>query len=160
MSEEIKSEELKSAEAETTAETTAETIEAAEETTAESTSEAAEEAKTAADDSDYDEVYSAVYKDILEHLRSFSPSDEIAYRVTEEHITEYLEGTREEHQQEYKERCQKRFLSALKLIAVLVTVVLIVWFLKDSQAILVNILYIICGLVALWIWKYPHDKDE
>lgn len=109
---------------------------------------------------EYEEAYQSIYKDILEHLRSFSPSDEIAYRITEEHITEYLEGSREEKHQEYKERRDKRLLSALKLIAILVCIIMIVWFLKDSQAILVNILYIIGGLIALWIWKYPHNKDE
>lgn len=118
------------------------------------------EAETPKSKLDYEEAYHSIYKDLLEHLRAFSPSDEIAYRITEEHITEYLEGRREEKHQEYKERRDKRLLSALKLIAILVCIVLIVWFLKDSQAILVNILYIIGGLIALWIWKYPHNKDE
>ncbi|KMZ52571.1 hypothetical protein [Dorea sp. D27] len=167
MSEEIKSEEL-------TGKETAEKIEsavdiAADDTgsaekpnTTEGTGNASEKPETEAGKPtmEYEEAYQRIYKDILEHLRSFSPSDEIAYRITEEHITEYLEGSRQEKHQEYKERRDKRLLSALKLIAILVCIIMIVWFLKDSQAILVNILYIIGGLIALWIWKYPHNKDE
>ena len=170
MSKVIKSEEL-------TGKETAETIESAVDIAADNTGSNKENSKESTEESagkapekpeaeaakptiDHEEAYQRIYKDILEHLRSFSPSDEIAYRITEEHITEYLEGSREEKHQEYKERRDKRLLSALKLIAILVCIIMIVWFLKDSQAILVNILYIIGGLIALWIWKYPHNKDE
>ncbi len=94
----------------------------------------------------YDEACEKLYTEILEHFRSFSPSEQIAGKITEEHITEYLEGNREERLQAFKERREKRFLSALELIAILTAVVLVVWFLGDNPAILVNILYIIGGL--------------
>ena len=170
MSEEMKSEELTETKAEETienvedkaADNTGSAEDSSKENDKKSTGKTAEEpeAETPKSKLDYEEAYHSIYKDQLEHLRSFSPTDEIAYRITEEHITEYLEGRREEKHQEYKECRDKRLLSALKLIAILVCIVLIVWFLKDSQAILVNILYIIGGLIALWIWKYPHNKDE
>ena len=170
MSEEMKSEELTETKAEETienaedkaADNTGSAEDSSKENDKKSTGKTAEEpeAETPKSKLDYEEAYHSIYKDLLEHLRSFSPTDEIAYRITEEHITEYLEGRREEKHQEYKERRDKRLLPALKLIAILVCIVLIVWFLKDSQAILVNILYIIGGLIALWIWKYPHNKDE
>lgn len=107
----------------------------------------------------YDEAYEKLYTEILEHFRSFSPSEQIAGKITEEHITEYLEGNREERREAYKERREKRFLAALELIAVLVSIVLVVWFLGDNPAILVNILYIFGGLGAFFIWKHPHTKD-
>lgn len=105
-----------------------------------------------------DEAYEKLYTEILEHFRSFSPSEQIAGKITEEHITEYLEGNREERLLAFKERREKRFLAALELIAVLVAVVLVVWFLGDNPAILVNILYIIGGLGAFFIWKHTHEK--
>lgn len=108
----------------------------------------------------YEEAYEKLYTEILEHFRSFSPSEQIAGRITEEHITEYLEGNHEERLREYKERREKRILNALELIAVLVAIVLVVWFLGDNPAILVNILYIVGGLGAFFIWKHPHNKND
>ena len=107
-----------------------------------------------------DEAYEKLYTEILEHFRSFSPSEQIAGRITEEHITEYLEGNREERRNAYRERREKRFLAALELIAVLTAIVLGVWFLRDNPAILVNILYIIGGLGALFVWKHPFIKND
>ena len=103
------------------------------------------------------EVYEAVYKEILENLHAFTPSDQVACRITEEHITSYLENNHEERVLQYKERREKRFFSTLELIAVLASIVLIVWALQDNSAILVTLLYIIAGLGALFIWKSP-DK--
>lgn len=105
------------------------------------------------------EVYEMLYKEILEHFRSFTPSEQIAGKITEEHITEYLEGNREERLREYKERREKRILDALELIAALTAIVLVVWFLGDNPAILVNILYIVGGLGAFFIWKHPYIKN-
>lgn len=108
----------------------------------------------------YEEAYEKLYTEILEHFRTFSPSDQIAGKLTEEHITNYLESSREERLQQYKERREHRLFTALELIAILASIVLVVWFLKDNPAILVNILYIIGGLGALFIWKYPHEKKD
>ena len=108
----------------------------------------------------YDEACEKLYTEILEHFRSFSPFEQIAGKITEEHITEYLEGNREERLQAFKERPEKRFLSALELIAILTAVVLVVWFLGDNPAILVNILYIIGGLGAFFIWRHTHEKNN
>lgn len=111
------------------------------------------------DKSTYDEAFGELYTEILNHFRSFSPSEQVAGSITEEHITEYLEGTREERLLAFKERREKRFLTALEILAALTAVVLIVWFLKDNPAILVNILYLIGGLGIFFIWKHPHDKE-
>ena len=108
----------------------------------------------------YEEAYEKLYTEILEHFRSFSPSEQIAGKITEEHITEYLEGNREERLQAFKERREKRFLAALELIAVMTAVVMVVWFLDDNPAILVNILYIIGGLGAFFVWKHTHEKKK
>lgn len=108
----------------------------------------------------YEDVYRELYTEILEHLRSFSPSEEVAGRITEEHITEYLEGTREEKLLAFRERREKRILTALEILASLTAVVLTVWFLRDNPAILVNVLYLIGGLGIFFIWRYPNKKND
>lgn len=108
----------------------------------------------------YEEAYEKLYTDILEHFRSFSPAEQIAGKITEEHITEYLEANREERIQQYRERREKRLLAALELFAVLGTIIAVVNFLRNDPAILVNILYIIGALGAFFLWKHPRSKDD
>ena len=102
-------------------------------------------------------IYETVYKEILVNLHAFTPADQVACRITEEHITSYLENSHEERILQYKERREKRFFSTLELIAVLASIVLVVWALQENSAILVTLLYIIAGLGALFIWRSP-DK--
>lgn len=107
-----------------------------------------------------EQAFQEIYEKILEHFRSFSPADHIAAQITEEHISEYLEASREEKIQQYRERREKRWLSALKLFAALAAIVLVVYFLKDNPAILVNILYLIGGLSVFYLWKRPGKENE
>lgn len=100
--------------------------------------------------------YDELYKEILEHFRSFTPAEQIASQITEEHITQYLEGSSAERIQQYKERREKRFLHFLEIVAVLTAIVLVVKFLSDNPALLTNILYILGGIIALYLWKHPH----
>lgn len=106
------------------------------------------------------EAFHAVKKDLAEHSKVFSPAEEISFKITEDHITEYLEGSREARMQRFKEEREKRLLTAFELAAALASVVLVVYFLKDNPAILVNILYIIGALAGLWLWKKPHNHSK
>lgn len=115
---------------------------------------------TVAESIDYQAAYQEIYRDILENLRSFSPSDQVACSITEEHISEYLSNSHAEKVMQFKERREKRFFAALELIAVLAAVVLVIHYLQNNSAILVNILYIIAGLGALFLWKFQPKNDD
>lgn len=115
---------------------------------------------TMAESMDYQAAYQEIYRDILENLRSFSPSDQVACNITEEHISEYLSNSHAEKVMQFKERREKRFFAALELIAVLAAVVLVIHYLQNNSAILVNILYIIAGLGALFLWKFQPRNDD
>ena len=69
-----------------------------------------------------------------------------------------LEQKREELMQKTKEARQKRILSAFQLAVSLAAVVGIIWLLRDNPTVMVNILYIIGIVGALWIWKNPKSK--
>lgn len=109
---------------------------------------------------DTEAVAKEIEEEITAHESSFSPANDILSKITEEHITEYLEGSREARQMEFKERREKRLLSAFKLLIIFGSAVAIVYFLKDNPAILVNILYIVAILTGLWFWKGKKEKDE
>lgn len=106
------------------------------------------------------EAFRAIEKDLNMHSSAFSPADELTAKITEDHITEYLEGSREARLQHFKEEREKRLLTAFELAAALAAIVLVVYFLKDNPAILVNILYLVGALAGLWIWKRPHDSHK
>lgn len=106
------------------------------------------------------EAFHAIEKDLNSHSSAFSPADELTAKITEDHITEYLEGSREARLQHFKEEREKRLLTAFELAAALASVVLVVYFLKDNPAILVNILYLVGALTGLWIWKRPHGNHK
>ena len=105
------------------------------------------------------EAYQEIYADILKHLREFAPSEIVAGKITEDHITEYLEYTSKERQQQFRERRERRIIHMLELFAALAAIVFIVKALSGNPAILVNILYIAGGLGALFIWKYERKKS-
>lgn len=91
---------------------------------------------------------------------AFSREKWILTHLSSDNLLEYLEleHKREELLQKTKEAKQKRFLSAFQLFISLAAVVAIIWLLRDNPSVMVNILYIIGIIGALWIWKNPKSK--
>lgn len=106
-----------------------------------------------------DLAYDEIRSEILEYFRSFSPAEQMMGQITEEHITDYLEGLNEERIQKYRERREKRLLLFFEIIAVLTAIVLVVKFLGNNPALLTTVIYTIGGLLALYIWKRPRKND-
>lgn len=84
----------------------------------------------------------------------------ILERIPDDQLMEYLrlEQKRMEMVQKAKEIRSGRFLSAFQLAVSLLSVVAVTGLLKENPTILVNILYIIGIIAALWIWKNPKQK--
>ena len=72
---------------------------------------------------------------------------------------EYLrmEQKKEEDVRKEKEARQKRILSAFQLTVSLAAVIAVMFLLRDNPTVMVNILYIIAIIAALWIWKNPKS---
>ena len=86
----------------------------------------------------------------------------ILSRISDEDLMEYLrlEQQRLEVLQHAKDVREKRIWIAFQVAISLLSVVLIVYFLKDNPVILVTILYTIGILVALRISKRPSDSGS
>ena len=69
-----------------------------------------------------------------------------------------MEHRREEERQNAKDMRQKRILSAFQLTISLAAVIAVIFLLRDNPTVMVNILYIIAIIAALWIWKHPGQK--
>lgn len=86
----------------------------------------------------------------------------ILSRISDDDLMEYLrlEQKRLEILQQAKDVREKRIWIAFQITIALLSVVLIVYFLKDNPVILVTILYTIGILVALRILKRPADSGN
>lgn len=89
--------------------------------------------------------------------------EQILSRISDEDLMEYLrmEQKRMELLQQAKEVREKRFWTTFQLSICLLSVILVIYFLKDNPVILVTILYTFGILATLRIWsKGQNGKDS
>lgn len=89
--------------------------------------------------------------------------EQILSRISDEDLMEYLrmEQKRMELLQQAKEVREKRFWTTFQLFICLLSVILVIYFLKDNPVILVTILYTVGILTALRIFsKSQNGKDR
>lgn len=85
--------------------------------------------------------------------------EQILSRISDEDLMEYLrmEQKRMELLQQAKEVREKRFWTTFQLAICLLSVILVIYFLKDNPVILVTILYTFGILAALRIWSKAQN---
>lgn len=85
----------------------------------------------------------------------YSREQAVLSRIDNEHLMDYLllEQKRYESEQKHRDERGKRILSAFQLAVSLAAIVAVIGFLKDEPTVLVNILYIIGIVAAIWLWK-------
>ena len=89
---------------------------------------------------------------------NFYREEEIISKLEGEDLLKYLAMEQEEHRREAKEVRERRIFSGFQLTISLAAIVAVVGFLKDNPTVLVNILYIVGILIALWILRQPKDQ--
>lgn len=92
--------------------------------------------------------------------REFSRDAWILAHIDNSQLMEYLqlEQQRSELLQKTKDIRDRRILKAFELTISLAAAVAIVFLLKDTPSILINILYIAGIVTAFWLWKNPREK--
>ena len=83
-------------------------------------------------------------------------------RIDDEHLMDYLllEQKRYENEQKFRDERGKRILSAFQLAVSLAAIVAAIGFLKDEPTVLVNILYIIGIVAAIWLWRTKNKTAD
>ena len=83
-------------------------------------------------------------------------------RIDDEHLMDYLllEQKRYENEQKFRDERGKRILSAFQLAVSLAAIVAVIGFLKDVPTVLVNILYIIGIVAAIWLWRTKNKTAD
>ena len=79
--------------------------------------------------------------------------EQILSRISDEDLMEYL-------LQQAKEVREKRFWTTFQLFICLLSVILVIYFLKDNPVILVSILYTVGILTALRIWSKSQNRKD
>ena len=99
--------------------------------------------------------YTARFFDFFSRESKYIREQAVLSRIDDAHLMDYLalEQKRYESEQNLRDERGKRILSAFQLAVSLAAIVAVIGFLKDEPTVLVNILYIIGIIAALWLWK-------
>lgn len=92
-------------------------------------------------------------------MKSMSSSENtISKKITEEHITQFLDVSKADMENSYAEKKQKKIFVFASLFLVMVFFVIIIILLKDIPDVMEKIIYSVVGLVAGAIGGYGYGK--
>ena len=89
-----------------------------------------------------------------------SPENTISKKITEEHISQYLEGAREDMKNSYAEKKQRKIFLFLSMLISMIFFVIVIVILKDKPDIMEKIIYTLGGLVAGAFGGYGFGKKK
>lgn len=89
-----------------------------------------------------------------------SPENAISKKITEQHITQYLEGAREDMKNSYAEKKQSKIFLFFTLLISMVFFVIVIVILKDKPDIMEKVIYTLGGLVAGAFGGYGFGKKK
>lgn len=77
-----------------------------------------------------------------------SSENEVLKKITEEHITQYLEGSRADMEHSYEEKKQRKIFHFLIMIFAMIFFIVVIVLLKSVPEVMEKIIYTVGGLVA------------
>lgn len=77
-----------------------------------------------------------------------SSENEVSKKITEEHITQYLEGSRADMEHSYDEKKQRKIFYFLIMTFAMIFFIVVIVLLKDVPEVMEKIIYTVGGLVA------------
>lgn len=89
-----------------------------------------------------------------------SPEASVMNKITEDHITEYLQGARKEMENSFDERKQNRIITFITLILAMIFFIIIILLLKDMPDFMEKIIYSLVSLIAGAIGGYGYGKTK
>lgn len=84
----------------------------------------------------------------------------ISKKITEEHITAYLNGSKEQMLEAYKEEHEDKIFKAIILFIVLAFIVVVILLLKNTPDIMEKVLYTLGGLLGGALGGYGYGKSK
>lgn len=89
-----------------------------------------------------------------------SQENQIAKKLNEGHITDYLAGAREQMQNSFKERRENKIFTGILVFFALVFFIIVIVLLKDTPDVLEKIIYSVVGLIAGAFGGYGYGRHK
>lgn len=89
-----------------------------------------------------------------------APENELAKKINETHITNYLDGAREQMQNDYKEKHEKKIFTVVLVTLALAFFTAIIVLLKDNPDVLEKIIYSVGGVIVGAFGGYGFGKQK
>ena len=89
-----------------------------------------------------------------------SPETAVMKKITEEHISKYLDGAELEMKNSYAEKFQKKVFTFLTMLIAMIFFIVIIVLLKDKPDIMEKVLYVVGGVLAGGFGGYGLGKKQ
>lgn len=89
-----------------------------------------------------------------------SPETAVMKKITEEHISKYLDGAELEMKNSYAEKLQKKVFTFLTMLIAMIFFIVIIVLLKDKPDIMEKVLYAVGGVIAGAFGGYGLGKKQ
>lgn len=89
-----------------------------------------------------------------------SPETAVMKKITEEHISQYLDGAEQEMKNSYKEKFHKKVFTFLSMIIAMIFFIIIIVLLKDVPDIMEKVIYTVGGVIAGAFGGYGLGKNQ
>lgn len=89
-----------------------------------------------------------------------APENELAKKINETHITNYLDGAREQMQNDYKEKHEKKIFVVVLVALALAFFTTIIVLLKDNPDVLEKIIYSVGGVIVGAFGGYGFGRQK
>lgn len=89
-----------------------------------------------------------------------SPEHAVMKKITEEHISKYLQGAELEMKNSYTEKFQRKIFVFLTMLLAMIFFVVIIVLLKETPNILEKVLYTVGGVIAGAFGGYGLGKNQ
>lgn len=90
----------------------------------------------------------------------YNPENELAKKINETHITDYLDGAREQMQNDYKEKHEKKIFTVVLVALALAFFTTIIVLLKDNPDVLEKIIYSVGGVIVGAFGGYGFGRQK
>lgn len=90
----------------------------------------------------------------------YNPENELAKKINETHITNYLDGAREQMQNDYKEKHEKKIFTVVLVALALIFFTAIIVLLKDNPDVLEKIIYSVGGVIVGAFGGYGFGRQK
>ncbi len=88
------------------------------------------------------------------------PENAVSKKITEEHITEFLEGSKQQMIEQYKEEHENKIFKGFVLVLILVFITVVIVLLKNTPDVMEKVLYTLGGVLGGALGGYGYGKTK